>query len=123
MRHRKRKGIHLGRDSSHRKAMLQNLAISIVDHELVKTTLPKAKAVRSMIENVITKSKVDNTANRRYVFDKLRNKSAVTKLFTDIGVRVADRPGGYIRILKCGKRSGDNAQMAYIQLVDKAEDA
>lgn len=119
MRHRK-SGRKLNRTSSHRKAMFKNMAASMVEHEVIKTTLPKAKELRRVLEPLITKAKVDSVANRRHVFDILRSKEAVGKLFTDIGPRSIDRPGGYLRILKCGFRPGDNAPMAYVQLVDRA---
>lgn len=119
MRHRK-SGRKLNRTSSHRKAMFKNMAASMVEHEVIKTTLPKAKELRRVLEPLITKAKVDNVANRRHVFDILRSKEAVGKLFTDIGPRSIDRPGGYLRILKCGFRPGDNAPMAYVQMVDRA---
>ncbi|MFC3854090.1 50S ribosomal protein L17 [Salinispirillum marinum] len=123
MRHRKA-GRKFNRNSSHRKAMLQNLTIALFEHELIKTTLPKAKELRSVAEPLITKAKVDSVANRRYAFDRLRSKDAVGKLFTDLGPRYEGRPGGYVRILKCGFRAGDNAPMAYVELVDRpaAED-
>lgn len=118
MRHRKA-GRKFNRNSSHRKAMLQNLTIALFEHELIKTTLPKAKELRSVAEPLITKAKVDSVANRRYAFDRLRSKDAVGKLFTDLGPRYEGRPGGYVRILKCGFRAGDNAPMAYVELVDR----
>lgn len=123
MRHRKA-GRKFNRNSSHRKAMLQNLTIALFEHELIKTTLPKAKELRSVAEPLITKAKVDSVANRRFAFDRLRSKDAVGKLFTDLGPRYESRPGGYVRILKCGFRAGDNAPMAYVELVDRpASDA
>ncbi|MFY0666139.1 MAG: 50S ribosomal protein L17 [Natronospirillum sp.] len=118
MRHRKA-GRKFNRNSSHRKAMLQNLTIALFEHELIKTTLPKAKELRSVAEPLITKAKVDSVANRRFAFDRLRSKDAVGKLFTDLGPRYESRPGGYVRILKCGFRAGDNAPMAYVELVDR----
>jgi large subunit ribosomal protein L17 len=121
MRHRK-SGRHLNRDSAHRKAMLKNLAISLFEHELIRTTLPKAKELRRVAEPLITLSKVDSVANRRLAFDRTRSKEAVGKLFTELGPRFADRPGGYIRIIKCGNRPGDNAPMAYVELVDRPAD-
>lgn len=120
MRHRK-SGRHLNRDSAHRKAMLKNLAISLFEHELIRTTLPKAKELRRVAEPLITLSKVDTVANRRLAFDRTRSKEAVGKLFTDLGPRYTERPGGYIRIIKCGNRPGDNAPMAYVELVDRPE--
>jgi large subunit ribosomal protein L17 len=122
MRHRK-SGRKLNRTSSHRKAMFKNMANSLVEHEVIKTTLPKAKELRRVLEPLITKAKVDSVANRRHVFDTLRSDEAVGKLFKDIGPRSIDRPGGYLRILKCGFRAGDNAPMAYVELVDRATEA
>src|SRR3990167_4710871 len=118
MRHRNA-GRSFGRTSSHRKAMFSNMCCSLIEHELIKTTLPKAKELRRYIEPMITVSKTDSVATRRNVFAKLRSKSAVGKLFTDLGPRYATRPGGYVRILKCGFRQGDNAPMAIIELVDR----
>ena len=118
MRHRK-SGRHLNRDSAHRKAMLKNLAISLFEHELIRTTLPKAKELRRVAEPLITLSKVDTVANRRLAFDRTRSKEAVGKLFTNLGPRFTDRPGGYIRIIKCGNRPGDNAPMAYVELIGR----
>lgn len=118
MRHRK-SGRQLNRNSSHRKAMFRNMAISLVEHELIKTTLPKAKELRRVIEPLITLSKVDSVANRRLAFSRLNSKEAVGKLFSDLGPRYEQRPGGYIRILKCGFRTGDKAPMAYVELVDR----
>ena len=111
MRHRK-SGRKLGRNSSHRKAMFRNMATSLVQHETIKTTLPKAKELRRVVEPLITLAKVDGVANRRLAFDRLRDKAAVGKLFTDLGPRFKERPGGYIRILKMGPRPGDAAPMA-----------
>lgn len=118
MRHRNT-GRKLGRTSSHRKAMFSNMCSSLVEHELIRTTLPKAKELRRYIEPLITVSKVDSVANRRHVFDTLRSKSAVGKLFTTLGPRYVGRPGGYVRVLKCGFRPGDNAPMAIVELVDR----
>ncbi|CDF82014.1 50S ribosomal protein L17 [Pseudomonas sp. QL9] len=118
MRHRK-SGRHLSRTSAHRKAMFQNMAVSLFEHELIKTTLPKAKELRRVAEPLITLAKVDNVANRRLAFDRTRSKEAVGKLFNDLGKRYANRPGGYLRILKCGFRAGDNAPMAYVELIDR----
>ncbi|TGG90194.1 50S ribosomal protein L17 [Natronospirillum operosum] len=118
MRHRK-SGRKFGRTSSHRKAMFSNMAASLFEHELIKTTLPKAKELRRTAEPLITKAKVDSVANRRYAFDRLRSKEAVGKLFSELGPRYESRPGGYIRIMKCGFRDGDNAPMAYVELVDR----
>lgn len=118
MRHRK-SGRHLSRTSAHRKAMFQNMAVSLFEHELIKTTLPKAKELRRVIEPLITLAKQDSVANRRLAFARTRSKEAVGKLFNELGPRYAERPGGYIRILKCGYRTGDNAPMAYVELVDR----
>jgi large subunit ribosomal protein L17 len=120
MRHGK-KFNHLGRKTAHRKAMLANMACSIIEHKRINTTLAKAKAIRTFIEPLITKSKADTTHNRRIVFSYLRDKHAVTELFKEISVKVADRPGGYIRIIKLGNRQGDNAPMAMVELVDYNE--
>ena len=119
MRHRKA-GRKFNRTSSHRSAMLKNMAISLIDHEIIKTTLPKAKELRRIAEPLITLSKTDNVANRRLAFNRTRNAAAVGKLFSELGPRYAERPGGYTRILKCGFRAGDSAPMAYIELVDRA---
>ncbi|PCJ35191.1 MAG: 50S ribosomal protein L17 [Cellvibrionales bacterium] len=119
MRHR-HSGRQLNRNSSHRKAMFRNMAASLVEHEVIKTTLPKAKELRRVAEPLITLSKTDSVANRRLAFDRLRSKEAVGKLFGELGPRFEDRPGGYTRILKCGYRTGDKAPMAYIELVDRA---
>lgn len=118
MRHRL-SGRKLGRNSSHRQAMFRNMVASLVEHELIKTTLPKAKELRRHAEPLITLSKQDSVANRRLVFDRLRNKEAVGKLFTELGPRYVARPGGYLRILKAGYRTGDNAPMAYVELVGR----
>jgi large subunit ribosomal protein L17 len=118
MRHR-HSGRQLNRNSSHRKAMFRNMTASLVEHELIKTTLPKAKELRRVAEPLITLAKNDSVANRRLAFDRLRNKDAVGKLFSEIGPRYQERPGGYIRILKCGYRAGDKAPMAYVELVDR----
>jgi large subunit ribosomal protein L17 len=118
MRHRK-SGRKLNRNSSHRKAMFRNMAVSLVEHELIKTTLPKAKELRRHAEPLITLAKIDSVANRRLAFSRTRSKDAVGKLFTDLGPRYKDRPGGYIRILKCGFRAGDKAPMAFVELVDR----
>jgi large subunit ribosomal protein L17 len=117
MRHRK-SGRKLGRNSSHRKAMFRNMAASLIRHETIKTTLPKAKELRRVAEPLITLAKEDGVAKRRLAFDRLRDKEAVGKLFKDLGPRFKDRPGGYIRILKLGPRPGDAAPMALVQLVD-----
>ncbi|WP_131783543.1 50S ribosomal protein L17 [Legionella gresilensis] len=118
MRHRNA-GRNFSRTSSHRKAMFSNMCCSLIEHELIKTTLPKAKELRRYLEPLITVSKKDSVASRRHVFDKLRSKSAVGKLFTVLGPRFSERPGGYLRILKCGFRPGDNAPMAVVELVDR----
>ena len=120
MRHRK-SGRHLSRTSSHRNAMFQNMAVSLFENELIKTTLPKAKELRRVAEPLITLAKEDTVANRRLAFDRTRSKEAVGKLFNDLGKRYADRPGGYVRILKCGFRAGDAAPMAYVELVDRPD--
>lgn len=122
MRHRN-SGRKLNRTSSHRKAMFSNMCNSLIEHEIIKTTLPKAKELRRHIEPLITLSKNDSVASRRRAFNELRSKSTVGKLFTDIGKRSASRPGGYVRILKCGYRTGDNAPMAFVQLVDREPSA
>lgn len=118
MRHRK-SGRQLNRNSSHRQAMFRNMAGSLVKHELIKTTLPKAKELRRVVEPLITLAKNDSVANRRLAFARTRDKEVVGKLFTDLGPRYSERPGGYTRILKCGFRTGDNAPMAYIELVGR----
>ncbi|NOR80609.1 MAG: 50S ribosomal protein L17 [Methyloprofundus sp.] len=120
MRHRK-SGRQLNRNSSHRKAMFSNMANSLFDKELIRTTLPKAKELRAIAEPLITLSKSDSVANRRMAFAKLRDRDIVTKLFNDLGPRYQDRPGGYLRIMKCGFRTGDKAPMAYVELVDRPE--
>ena len=120
MRHGK-KFNHLGRKTAHRKAMLANMTCSLIEHKRINTTVAKAKALRVFVEPLITKSKVDTTHNRRVVFSYLRDKFAVTELFKEISVKVADRPGGYIRIIKLGNRQGDNAPMAMVELVDYNE--
>ncbi|WP_227370348.1 50S ribosomal protein L17 [Halomonas sp. M20] len=118
MRHRK-SGRHLNRTSSHRQAMFKNMCVSLVEHEVIKTTLPKAKELRRHIEPLITLSKQDSVANRRLAFSRTLSKEAVGKLFNELGPRYANRPGGYVRILKCGFRTGDNAPMAFVELVDR----
>ena len=118
MRHR-HSGRQLNRNSPHRTAMFRNMTSSLVEHEIIKTTLVKAKELRSVAEPLITLAKKDSVANRRLAFDRTRNKATVGKLFTELGPRYADRPGGYIRILKCGERPGDKAPMAYVELVDR----
>lgn len=120
MRHLK-SGRKLNRTSSHRRAMFRNMTAALVEHELIRTTLPKAKELRQVAEPLITLAKSDSVANRRLVFNRLRSKSAVGKLFSDLGPRYQSRPGGYIRILKCGFRTGDKAPMAYVELVDRTK--
>ncbi|MFT5083547.1 MAG: large subunit ribosomal protein L17 [Lentisphaeria bacterium] len=120
MRHRL-SGRQLNRNSSHRKAMFRNMVSSLVEHELIKTTLPKAKELRRFAEPLITLSKVDSVANRRLAFARLRDKASVGKLFNELGPRYESRPGGYLRIMKCGYRTGDKAPMAYVELVDRPE--
>jgi large subunit ribosomal protein L17 len=123
MRHLK-SGRKLNRDSSHRKAMFRNMASSLFANEIIKTTVPKAKELRRVAEPLITLAKEDSVAHRRLAFDRLRDRDVVTKLFNELGPRYAERPGGYLRIMKCGFRAGDNAPMAYVELVDRprAED-
>jgi len=120
MRHRK-SGRQLNIKSSHRKALFSNMANSLFRHELIKTTLPKAKELRVFAEPLITMSKEDSVAKRRIAFAKLRDSEMVSKLFTELGPRYKERPGGYLRIMKCGFRSGDDAPMAYVELVDRPE--
>ena len=120
MRHLK-SGRKLNRTSSHREAMFKNMAASLIKHELIRTTLPKAKDLRRVAEPLITLAKVDGVANRRLAFARLRDKQAVGKLFVELGPRYKERPGGYLRILKCGFRDGDNAPMAYVELVDRPQ--
>ena len=122
MRHRQ-SGRKLNRNSSHRKAMFRNMAASLLDHEVIRTTLPKAKELRRVAEPLITMAKSDSVANRRMAFNRLRNRGVVTKLFNELGPRYKDRPGGYLRILKMGFRAGDQAPMALVELVDRPEDA
>ena len=118
MRHRK-SGRHLNRNSSHRQAMFRNMAASLIEHEIIKTTVPKAKELRRVAEPLITLAKQDSVSNRRLAFSRTRSKSAVGKLFGELGPRYQDRPGGYLRILKCGQRPGDSAPMAFVELVDR----
>ncbi|MBD9355042.1 50S ribosomal protein L17 [Methylomonas albis] len=122
MRHRK-SGRQLNKNSSHRKALFSNMACSLFRHELIKTTLPKAKELRVIAEPLITLSKIDSVAKRRQAFSKLRDRDVVTKLFNELGPRYQSRSGGYLRIIKCGFRSGDDAPMAYVELVDRPEPA
>jgi len=118
MRHRK-SGRKFNINSSHRKAMFKNMATSLLRHELIRTTLPKAKELRRVVEPMITRGKVDTVANRRVIFAETRDDEVTAKLFTEIGPRYSERPGGYIRILKCGFRVGDKAPMAYVELIDR----
>ena len=118
MRHRK-SGRQLNRNSSHRKAMFRNMACSLIEHEVIRTTVPKAKELRRVAEPLITLAKSDSVANRRLAFSRMRSKSAVGKLFSEIAPRYQERPGGYTRILKCGFRAGDAAPMAFVELVDR----
>ena len=118
MRHMK-SGRKLNRNSSHRKAMFRNMASSLIEHEIIKTTVPKAKELRRVAEPLITLAKEDSVAHRRQAFDRLRDREVVTKLFNELGPRYVDRPGGYLRIMKCGFRAGDKAPMAYVELVDR----
>ncbi|MCB0425263.1 MAG: 50S ribosomal protein L17 [Mangrovimonas sp.] len=120
MRHGKKVN-HLGRKAAHRKSMLANMACSLIEHKRINTTVAKAKALQQFIEPLVTKSKEDTTHNRRIVFSRLRQKEAVAELFRDVAAKVADRPGGYTRIIKLGNRLGDNADMAMIELVDYNE--
>jgi len=112
-------GRKLNRNSSHRKAMFRNMATSLFAHEIIKTTIPKAKELRRVAEPLITLAKEDSVAHRRLAFNRLRDRDAVTKLFNELGPRYVDRPGGYLRIMKCGYRAGDKAPMAYVELVDR----
>jgi large subunit ribosomal protein L17 len=120
MRHMK-SGRKLNRTSSHREAMFKNMASSLFKHELIRTTLPKAKELRRVAEPLITLAKTDGVANRRLAFARLRDKEAVGKLFVELGPRYRERPGGYLRILKCGFRDGDNAPMAYVELIGRPQ--
>ena len=121
MRHR-HSGRQLNRNSSHRKAMFRNMTNSLVEHEIIKTTLAKAKELRGFAEPLITLAKSDSVANRRLAFDRVRDKATVGKLFTELGPRYVQRPGGYVRIIKCGLRTGDKAPMAYVELIDRPEE-
>ena len=118
MRHRK-SGRQLNRNSAHRKAMFRNMAASLFEHEVIRTTLPKAKELRRVVEPLITLAKTDSVANRRLAFARTRDQVVVGKLFNELGPRYQERPGGYTRILKCGFRAGDNAPMAFIELVGR----
>ncbi len=120
MRHRKA-GRKLNRNSPHRRAMFRNMTASLIEHELIKTTLPKAKELRRVAEPLITLAKEDSVSARRLAFNRLRDREAVGKLFSELGPRYSERPGGYLRILKCGFRAGDNAPMAYVELVDRPD--
>jgi large subunit ribosomal protein L17 len=120
MRHRN-SGRQLSRNSSHRSAMLKNMAVSLLQHEIIQTTVPKAKELRRVAEPLITMAKSDSVHRRRVAFSRLRDRDTVTKLFNELGPRYRDRPGGYLRILKTGYRPGDNAPMAYVELVDRPE--
>ena len=120
MRHRKT-GRKLNRNSSHRKALFSNMVNSLIKHEIIKTTLPKAKELRGFAEPLITLAKSDSVAKRRLAFARLRDKDSVAKLFAELGPRYQERPGGYLRVLKCGFRTGDTAPMAYVELVDRPE--
>ena len=121
--HHRKAGRTLGRTSSHRKAMYKNMAASLIKHETIRTTLPKAKELRRVVEPLITLAKEDGVAQRRLAFDRLRDKETVGKLFTELGPRFKDRPGGYLRILKIGFRPGDSAPMAIVQLLDQPDQA
>ena len=121
MRHRKT-GRHLNRSRAHSHAMFRNMSASLVRHELIRTTLPKAKELRRFVEPLITRAKVDSVANRRLAFARLRDQASVAKLFAELGPRYRVRPGGYLRIIKCGYRAGDKAPMAYVELVDRPVD-
>ncbi len=118
MRHRK-SGRHLNRTSAHRRAMFRNMSVSLVRHEAIRTTVPRAKELRRVLEPLITLAKEDSVAKRRLAFARLRDREAVTKLFAELGPRYRERPGGYLRILRCGYRPGDCAPMAYVELVDR----
>jgi len=118
--HHRKSGRRLGRNSAHRKAMFKNMAVSLLRHETIRTTLPKAKELRRVVEPLITMAKSDGVARRRRAFDRLRDKEAVGKLFSEIGPRYVNRPGGYLRILKAGPRPGDAAPMAVVKLVEEA---
>ncbi|MCX7125046.1 MAG: 50S ribosomal protein L17 [Gammaproteobacteria bacterium] len=121
--HHRKSGKKLNRHTAHRKAMFSNMSASLLKHELIKTTLVKAKELRRHVEPLITLAKSDSVANRRLAFDRLRDQTAVAKLFTKIGPRHVTRPGGYLRVLKCGFRTGDNAPMALVEIVGRQEEA
>ena len=120
MRHRK-SGRQLNRNSSHRKAMFRNMAVSLMQHEIIRTTLPKAKELRRVAEPLITMAKIDSVAKRRLAFSRLRDRDIVSKLFNELGPRYKERPGGYLRILKCGFRTGDKAPMAIVELMGRPD--
>lgn len=122
MRHRE-SGRGLSRDSAHRKVMFRNMAVSLMQHEMIRTTLPRAKELRRVAEPLITMARIDSVAKRRLAFSRLRDRATVTKLFNVLGPRYKDRPGGYLRILKCGYRAGDKAPMAIVELVGRPEQA
>ena len=122
MRHRK-SGRHLNRTSSHQTAMFRNMSVSLMRHEMIKTTVPKAKELRRVVEPLITLAKQDTVSKRRLAFSRLRDRDSVTKLFSVLGPRYQERPGGYVRILKCGFRAGDKAPMAFVELVDRPVEA
>ena len=117
--HHRKSGRHLGRTSSHQKAMFRNMSASLIDHEIIRTTLAKAKELRGVLEPLVTLAKKDSVANRRLAFSRLRDKKAVGKLFSEIAPRHASRPGGYLRVLKCGYRAGDKAPMAFVEFCDR----
>lgn len=119
--HHRKTGRKFNKNSSHRKAMFRNMSVSLIKHELIKTTLAKAKEIRGILEPMVTLAKKDSVANRRLAFSRLRDDAAVAKLFVNLAPRHTDRPGGYLRVLKCGFRSGDSAPMAYIEFVDRSE--
>lgn len=121
--HHRKSGKHLSRTTAHREAMFRNMSASLVEHELIKTTVIKAKELRRVVEPLITLAKEDSQANRRLAFSRVRDKAAVTKLFNTLGPRYKERPGGYLRILKCGFRAGDSAPMAFVELVDRPDAA
>ncbi|MDF1761715.1 MAG: 50S ribosomal protein L17 [Coxiellaceae bacterium] len=120
--HHRKSGRQLGRNSSHRKAMYRNMAASVMEHEVIKTTLAKAKELRGVVEPLVTLGKQDSVANRRLAFSRLRDKAMVNKLFTVLGPRYSERPGGYLRVLKCGYRPGDKAPMAIVEFVGNEQD-
>ncbi|PIZ03539.1 MAG: 50S ribosomal protein L17 [Gammaproteobacteria bacterium CG_4_10_14_0_8_um_filter_38_16] len=121
--HHRKSGKKLSRHTAHRKAMFRNMSASLLKHEFIKTTVIKAKELRRFVEPLITMAKTDSVANRRLAFDRLRDKEAVAKLFTRVAPLNAKRPGGYLRVLKCGFRAGDNAAMAYVEIVERQQEA